>query len=300
MARTKELEGLLLGGLAVVAFSLTLPATRAAVPELGSTVVALGRALLAAVPAGVLLLVRREPLPAWRYWPRLALMAGGVVVGFPLLSAIALRDMPAAHGAVLAGLLPAATAVAAVFRARERPSGAFWLACLAGLVCVLTFAAARGAGRPTADDGLVLLAVAAGALGYAEGGALSRELGAWRALCWALVLPAPLLAPVLWLAAGPQVFEAGTRAWVSLGYLAMGSMFLGALVWYRGLALGGVARVGQLQLMQPVLTLGWSALLLGETVSGHTLAAALLVMGCVLAGVSSRVRQLPSSSVPSR
>jgi drug/metabolite transporter (DMT)-like permease len=160
-------------------------------------------------------------------------------------------------------------------------------------VCVLTFAAARGAGRPTAGDGLVLLAVAAGGLGYAEAGALSRELGSWRVLCWVLVLSAPLLAPVVWLAAGPQVLRAGAGAWLGFGYVSLVSMFLGALTWYRGLALGGVARVGQLQLMQPVLTLGWSALLLGEPVGGQTLAAALLVMGCVLAGVSSRVRQLP-------
>lgn len=293
--RSRMGEGLLLGALGVTAFSLTMPATRAAVPELGATLVGLGRAVVAAMLAGVLLAVRRERLPERRYWPRLALVAGGVVVGFPLLSALALRSMPAAHGAVLVGLLPSATAVAAVLRARERPSPVFWLASIAGLVCVLVFAAAQGAGRLTTGDGLVLLAVAAAALGYAEGGALARELGSWRVICWALVLAAPVLAPVVALSVGVHVPVASARAWLGFGYVSLVSMFLGFLAWYRAMALAGVARVGQLQLLQPLLTLLWSALLLGEVVDRGTLGAALLVVLCVLAGVRSRVRMLPSS-----
>jgi drug/metabolite transporter (DMT)-like permease len=292
--QSRTREGLLLGGLGVLAFSLSLPATRASVPELGGVVVGLGRALVAAVLAGVLLAVRRERLPERRHWPRLALVAGGVVVGFPLLSAMALRNMTATHGAVLVGLLPAATAVAAVFRARERPSVTFWLASAAGLAAVLAFAAAQGAGRPTAGDGLVLLAVAASAVGYAEGGALSRELGGWRVLCWALVLSAPVLLPIVAWSMDARMLEASPRAWAGFAYLSGVSMFLGFFAWYRGLALGGVARVSQLQLLQPLLTLGWSALLLGEEVERGTLGAALLVVACVLASARSRVRQLPA------
>ena len=217
--QSRTREGLLLGGLGVLAFSLSLPATRASVPELGSVGVGLGRALVAAVLAGVLLAVRRERLPERRHWPRLALVAGGVVVGFPLLSAMALRNMTATHGAVLVGLLPAATAVAAVFRARERPSVTFWLASAAGLAAVLAFAAAQGAGRPTAGDGLVLLAVAASAVGYAEGGALSRELGGWRVLCWALVLSAPVLLPIVAWSLDARMLEASPRAWAGFAYL---------------------------------------------------------------------------------
>ncbi|WP_224362804.1 EamA family transporter [Hyalangium versicolor] len=286
-------EGLLLGLIAVTAFSLTLPATRVAVPELGATLVGLGRALVAALLAGVLLAVRGERLPERRYWPRLALVAGGVVVGFPLFSALAMRAMPAAHGAVLVGIMPGATAVAAVLRARERPSGAFWLASALGVVCVLAFATTRGAGRLTAGDGLVLLAVAAGALGYAEGGALARELGSWRVICWALVMAAPVLAPVVAISVGGHVPEASARAWLGFGYVSLVSMFLGFLAWYRAMALGGVARVSQLQLLQPLLTLLWSVLLLGETVGRGTIGAALLVVLCVLAGVRSRVRLMP-------
>jgi drug/metabolite transporter (DMT)-like permease len=287
-------EGLLLGALAVTAFSLSLPATRVAVPELGATTVGLGRAVVAAALAGVLLAVRRDRLPERRYWLRLALVAGGVVVGNPLLSALALRDMPSAHGAVLVGLLPGATAVAAVLRARERPSMAFWVASAAGLVCVLAFATAQGAGRITTGDGLVLLAVVAGALGYAEGGALARELGSWRVICWALVLSVPVLLPVVALSMDAQVLEASPRAWLGFGYVSLVSMFLGFLAWYRALALGGVARLSQLQLLQPLLTLLWSAMLLGEDVNRGTVGTAGLVMLCVLAGVRSRVQQVPA------
>ena len=290
-SRTRE--GLLMGALGVVAFSLTLPATRVAVPELGSTVVGLGRALVAAVLAGLLLAVRRERLPERRHWMGLARVAGGVVVGFPLLSALALRHMPASHSAVLVGLLPAATAVAAVFRARERPSWSFWLSALAGLGCVLWFALAQGAGRPTGGDALMLLAVAAAAVGYAEGAVLARELGSWRVICWALVLAAPFLAPVVALSVGPEMLSASPLAWLGLGYVSAVSMFLGFFAWYRGLALGGVARVSQLQLAQPLLTLGWCALLLGEPVGHGTLGAAALVLLCVFTGVRSRVRVTP-------
>ncbi|WP_158501705.1 EamA family transporter [Vitiosangium sp. GDMCC 1.1324] len=286
------LEGLLLGAMGVTAFSLTMPATRVAVPELGSTVVGLGRALVAAVLAGLVLAVRREKLPERRHWPRLALVAAGVVVGFPLLSSLALRHMPASHGAVLVGLLPAATAVAAVFRARERPSWGFWLSALAGLGSVLGFALAQGAGKPTAGDTLVLLAVAAAGVGYAEGGALSRELGSWRVICWALVLAAPFLAPVVALSVEPGMLSASPRAWLGMGYVSVVSMFLGFFAWYRGLALGGVARISQLQLAQPLLTLVWCALLLGEPVGRGTLGAAVLVMLCVLTSVRSRVRRV--------
>ncbi|QSQ22061.1 DMT family transporter [Pyxidicoccus parkwayensis] len=293
-ARTRE--GLLFGALGVLAFSLTLPATRAAVPELGSTLVGLGRGVVAAALAGALLAIRRERLPERRHWPRLALVAGGVVVGFPLLSAVAMRSMPASHGAVLVGLLPAATAVAAVFRARERPSVTFWLVSAAGLAAVLAFAAAQGAGKPTAGDALMLLAIAAAAVGYAEGGALARELGGWRVLCWALVMSVPVLLPILVfnLDASGLPSHVSLRAWAGFAYVSGVSMFLGFFAWYRGLALGGVARVSQIQLLQPLLTLGWSVLLLGETVERGTLGAALLVVACVLGSVRSRVQRLPT------
>jgi drug/metabolite transporter (DMT)-like permease len=269
------------GAVGVVSFSFTLPATRLAVAELDGTVVGLGRAIVAGLFAAVLLAVTRQPIPPCRYWPRLALVTLGVVLGFPLFSALALTVIPASHGAVIIGLLPAATAVMAVLRAGERPSIAFWVASLVGLAAVLAFAAAQGAGRPQPADLLILIAVALGALGYAEGGALARELGGWQVICWALLLALPVVGPpVAW-----RIIEtglsAGAPAWIGFVYVSIVSMFLGFFAWYRGLALGGIARIGQLQLAQPVLTLLWSALLLGEALSWATLLAA----GAVLASV---------------
>lgn len=279
--KERATQGLLWGLLGMLAFSFTLPATRVAVPELGGPIVGLGRALVAAVLAAALLLARRERVPARRDWPGLAVVAMGVVIGFPLLSALALKELPAAHGAVVIGLLPAVTAVMAVVRAGERPPPAFWGACAAGVVAVLLFAAARGAGRPQPADGLLLAAVVLAALGYAEGGRLARALGAWRVICWALLLAAPVLALPVGIAVARHEGAVGAGAWLGFAYVSVVSMFLGFFAWYRGLALGGVARVGQVQLAQPVLTLLWAALLLGERINPPTVLASLLVIGSV-------------------
>jgi drug/metabolite transporter (DMT)-like permease len=275
-------EGMLFGGLGVLAFSLTMPATRAAAPELGGVFVGLGRSVVAAVLAGALLLCLRESLPARRHWMGLALVALGAVVGFPLCSALAMQSLPSAHGAVATGLLPAATAVMSVLRAGERPSKLFWLGCLTGVLAVLAFAIAEGAGRPQPGDLLLLLAVALGALGYAEGGRLAREMNGWRVICWALVLVAPLLLiPILFTVTKHGV-HASPRAWIGFGYVSVVSAFLGFFAWYRGLAVGGVARVGQIQLVQPVLTLGWATLLLAEPLRLPSLLASLTLIGVAL------------------
>jgi drug/metabolite transporter (DMT)-like permease len=279
----------LLGFLGVLGFSFTLPATRVAVEELDPTFVGLGRAVVAALLAGALLALRRDPLPSRRQAMRLGIVALGVVVGFPLFSALALRELTAAHSAVIVGLLPAATAVMAVVRAGERPSPEFWLASGAGLLAVLAFAASQGAGLPSLADLLVLVAVGLGALGYAEGGALAREMGGQRVICWALVLSAPLVAPVAAVAAARSGLSAGGEAWLGFAYVSLVSMLLAFFAWYAALARGGVAKIGQVQLAQPVLTLGWSAALLGEHVGPATLAAAGAVLVSVVATQRTRV-----------
>ena len=270
-----------LGFLGVVLFSFSLPATKVAVPELGVAVVGVGRAVVAGLLAAVVLAIRRERPPERRHWPGLAIGALGITVGFPVLTALALQEVPAAHGAVVVGLLPAATAVMATLRAGERPPRLFWLACGAGVVAVLLFAAAEGAGQPQPADALLGLAVVSAAIGYAEGGRIAREIGGWRVICWTVTLAAPVLALPVGLIAARDGLEAGPRAWAGFAYLSVVSMFLGFFAWYRGLALGGVARVGQTQLAQPVLTLVWSALLLGETIRARTVVASVLVIGSV-------------------
>lgn len=278
--------------LGVLAFSLSFPATRAAVPELGSVTVGIGRAAVAACLAGVLLLLRQDPFPERRHWASLALVALGVVVGFPLFSAIALRSLPSAHGAVLIGLLPAATAMVSVLRGHERPPRVFWASVAIGIAAVLLFAAAEGAGHPQIGDAWLLASVLCAAVGYAEGGHLAREMeGGWRVICWALLFAAPLVLPVtaivLWNQGGLPA-HISVSAVVGFVYVAVVSMFFGFFPWYRGLALGGVAQASQIQLIQPVMTLLWSSLLLGEAVKPQTVLASLAVVASV--GFAQRAR----------
>jgi len=287
-----EAPGLLLGGLGVLAFSLTLPATRVADPVFGPVTVGVGRAVLAAVLAAVVLRWRGERLVVPALVPRLAVVVAGVVIGFPLLTAFALQDVNSAHAAVVSGLLPAATAGMAVLRAGERPRREYWLALGVGLTAVLIFAAVSGAGQPRLGDLLVLGAVALAGLGYAEGGALARQYGGWRVICWALILSLPILAPATAVAIvlhRPQHVSLGALA--GLGYVTVFSMFLGFFAWYQGLARGGVARVGRLQLAQPVLTLAWSALLLGEHITLAAAIAAVIVLASVAVGRKARVER---------
>jgi drug/metabolite transporter (DMT)-like permease len=288
-------RGLFFGFLGVLAFSFTVPFTRVAVGALDPAFVGLGRAMVAAALAAALLLATRQGLPERRHWRGLIVTGSGVVVGFPLFTSLALRELPSADAAVIVGLLPAATAVMAVLRAGERPSRAFWGACVFGLFAVLLFAVSQGAGLvPERGHLLVLLAVVLCSLGYAEGGALAQEIGGWRVISWSLVIFAPFLAPfVAWSvlgSGGAGLAGAGPAAWACFAYVSVVSMFLGFFAWYRGLAEGGVARVGQVQLSQPVLTLLWSVLLLGERVGPLTVLCALLVLGSVAVGQRTRVK----------
>jgi drug/metabolite transporter (DMT)-like permease len=286
------------GGLGVLAFSFSLPATRVAVAELHPTIVGLGRALVAAALAAALLSIRREPVPARSDVPRLLLTGVGVVIGFPILSSLALRELSSAHASVIVGLLPAATAAFAVARGGERPGRGFWAAAVAGLAAVLAFAGTQGASGLATADLYVLGAVALCAFGYAEGATLSRRYGGWQVICWALVLTAPALVPVVAVAVALDGLSASADAWLGFAYVALFSMFLGFFAWYRGLALGGIARIGQIQLAQPVLTLVWAALLLGEEVTPATVAAALAVLACV--GLTQRARVSPPRTPPAR
>ncbi|HYM92483.1 MAG TPA: DMT family transporter [bacterium] len=294
-AWSQATEGLVYGTLGVLGFSLTLPATRVAVSQLDATLVGLGRAVVAGGLALVVLGVRGEAPPPRRLWVRIGIVAAGVVLGFPLFSALALRQLTSAHSAVIVGLLPAATAVMAVVRAGERPTIGFWIACACGLASVLAFAASEGAGTIQGADVLVLSAVLLGALGYAEGGGLSREIGGWRVICWALVASLPITAPAMAVAALRSGVSAGPAAWAGFAYVSVVSMFLGFFAWYRGLAAGGVARIAQVQLLQPILTLVWSALLIGEQINATTIAAAILVLASVAASQRAAGPSLPST-----
>ncbi len=296
---------MLMGFIGVAIFSQTLPFTRMAVAELDATFVALARAVIAAMLALALLAARGAMAPSrrprGRQWLRLAVTALGVVVGFPLFSSLAMREVPAGHGAIVIGLLPLATAVFAAWFGNERPSMGFWLSAVAGSALVVGFALWQGAGGLQHADWFLFLAVVLGALGYAEGGKLSRELGGLETISWALVVSLPVLAPVVaWLAVthAPEIAAASPRAWVGMAYVSVFSMFIGFLFWYAGLAKGGAARVGQIQLLQPFLTLAGGAVILAEPLDAATAAFAVAVVAVVAPGPRAPVRNTAPATPP--
>ena len=289
-----DTRGMLLGLAGVAIFSLTLPFTRLAVRELDPAMVALGRALVAAILAGGWLWWRGAALPPRTALRPLAAVALGCVLGFPWLTSIAMRTLPASHGAVLVGILPLTTAVWAALLGRERPSGGFWIVALTGAALTVGFALRQGGGSLHSADALMLLAVLLGGLGYAEGGRLAQILGGQQVISWALLLAAPLaltLLVALFLLRHVTLPTAGAAAWLGFAYVSVFSMFIGFFFWYRGMALGGVARVGQIQLLQPFLSLAGAALLLGEPLAPvqWTFAAAVIVL--VALGRLMRVRR---------
>ncbi|GHH70494.1 membrane protein [Promicromonospora soli] len=286
--------GLWWGLLGVAAFSLTVPFTRMVVDGGGMSplFVSCGRAVVAAVLAAVALAATRQRLPRGAQWARLAIVAGGVVVGFPVLTSFALTTASASHSVVVIAVLPAVTAVLAVLRGRERPRASFWVTASLGAVAAVGFAAVRGGGLGGLHgaDLLLIGAVVACGIGYAEGGLLARELGAWQTISWALVLaavPMALLTGVALLQDPPT----GTPLdWALFGYLGVVSMFLGFFAWYRGLAIGPMAQVSQVQLVQPVLSICWAALLLHEQLTWPTVLGAAAVIACAGTAVRTRLR----------
>ena len=289
-----ETKGMWLGLAGVAIFSLTLPFTRMAVAELDPLFVALGRALVAAILAAGWLWWNRAPLPRAFDLGSLALVSFGCIIGFPLLTSIALQTVPASHGAVLVGILPLATALFAALRAHERPSFGFWVSALLGSAIVVGFALRQGGGVFQLADLAIFAAVALAALGYAEGGRLARTMGGQQVICWALLLSVPLLLPiVLWSAwsHADAIAAAGTRAWLGFAYVSLFSMFIGFFFWYKGLALGGIARVGQVQLLQPFMTLLGAAALLGEALQLANILFALVIIAVVAVGRRMAIRR---------
>ncbi|WP_374101143.1 DMT family transporter [Antrihabitans sp. YC2-6] len=287
--------GLRWGLLGVLAFSFTVPFTRVAVENgaMSPLFIGSGRAVIAAMLAAVALTWTGQRLPRGVQWVRVAVVAGGVVVGFPLLTSYALTTVPASHGAVVIALLPAATAVMAVLRGHERPPLAFWVMAAVGAVAAVVFAAVHGGGLSGLhwSDLLLFGAVVAAAVGYAEGGLLARELGAWQTVSWALVLAAPLMTVLVVVSMSVQMPTGTAVEWSAFSYLAVVSMFLGFFAWYRGLAIGPMTHVSQIQLVQPVLTICWAALFLRELLTWSTILGGLAVVAS--AGIAVRVRLTP-------
>lgn len=282
-----ETRGLWFGLLGVVIFAMTLPMTRLAVgastdPQLPPLFVTAGRAALAGLLSlGVLASLRAVRPRAGQAWA-LALCAAGTVIGFPLFLSLALREVDAMHAAVVTGILPLGTALAAALYFRQRPSFGFWVCAFAGCALVVGFAAHKGAGRLSLADGLLLAAVASASVGYVAGARLTAQMSAERVICWVLALSLPLTLPVT-LASWPA-HSVRASAWLGLGYVSLFSMWIGFFAWYRGLALGGTVRVSQVQLVQPFLALLFAVPVLGEALEIDTVVFSLAVIGTVFLG----------------
>ncbi|MEV5114379.1 DMT family transporter [Peribacillus frigoritolerans] len=286
---TREKLGLLLGLVGVICFSLTLPATSIAVEYFGTTVVGLGRTVVAAILVAVVLIVRKEKLPSPSQFKSLLIVAFGAVLGFPLLTSWAMESLPVSHGAVEVALLPLATAGFAMFRAGEIPSIKFWVSSIIGSLAVIMYALHLGFGQLQLADLALLAAVIILGLSYAEGGKLSKELGSWQVIAWAIMIGAPFFIIPVGLNLTTEMLHAPIQAWVSLIYLAVVSQFLAYVAWYSGMAMGGIARVSQIQYLQPFLMIVFATVFLDESITFFTIVTAVIVVFSVILGKNAPV-----------
>ncbi len=286
-------RGFALGALGVAMFAMTLPMTRlavgeAAAPQLSPAFVTAGRAAVAGGLSLLYLLWVRARWPGRQHAGALALCAVGTVLGFPLCLALALREVDAMHAAVVTGVLPLGTAVVASLVLRQRPSAGFWLCAGLGCALVLAYAVWQGGGRLVAADAWLGLAVLSTSIGYVAGARVSAVLPASQVICWVLLGSLPLTLPLaLWLAPwnGPaSALPVAPSAWWGFAYVSVFSMWLGFFAWYRGLTLGGVVRVSQVQLIQPFLALLFAVPVLGERLDAATLLFSLAVIATVVVG----------------
>jgi len=269
------------GFIGMVIFSGSLPATRVAVMQFDPVFLTMARAAIAGALALCLLTAFRQDRPSRRDIVSLAVVALGVVAGFPLLTALALQHVTSAHSMVFIGLLPLATAIFGVVLGGERPRPAFWAFSLLGSALVAGFALSQDVAASAAGDALMVAAIIVCGLGYAEGARLSRRLGGWQVISWALVLSLPVMGGLALLHMPASFSGIGPPAWIGLAYVSLFSMLIGFVFWYRGLAQGGIAAVGQLQLLQPFFGLTIAAVLLGEPVTAAMLAVVGAVILCV-------------------
>jgi drug/metabolite transporter (DMT)-like permease len=291
---SREHQGLLFGMLGVVMLSVTLPATRLAVADFDPLLVGMARTIVPAIPAAILLLVTRQARPTKKEVVSLLIASIGIVYGFPILMTVAMKTLPSAHGAVVTGIMPLATAAVGAVVSGDRPSWGFWLCGIAGSAAVVAYALIDGAGSLAWADLLLVLGILTAALGYAVGGQAAKRLGGWQTICWIMVLALPLsiaLVPVI----GPQLpsGEVSNDAWFGLLYVVFGSQFLSFFAWYRGLALGGVTRVSQLLLLQPCITLVFAAWLVGEKLGWIEIGFTALIVAIVAIGRRMPIRPGP-------
>jgi drug/metabolite transporter (DMT)-like permease len=288
---TSRRAGLGWGFFGVALFALSVPLTRSAIDHMSPVFITAGRAVVAAILATAFLYFRKQPVPSRTQLGRVFVIGAGVIVGFPLFTGLALLTVPASHAAVVVGLLPAATAVISVLLTGERPPVRFWIFAIAGAVAVILFTAtSHGGFEPLQLEDLYLLAaVVVTAYGYAEGALVSREIGSWQTISWSLIVWSPILLVVTVWSLMTEPFTPNITDWGAFAYLATVSMFFGFFAWYRGLAIGPVSAVSQVQLTQPVMSIMWATVILGEIITPQVLMGGTVVIACAALAVRSRL-----------
>lgn len=288
----KETKGMLIGFIGILIFSLTLPVTKIAVLSFDPYFIAFGRATLAAVVALAYLIYKKEPMPTGADFTKFVVIALGVVFGFPIFTTVAMTEGSSSHGAVILGMMPLATTVIGVIRFKERPSLGFWLVSLLGAALVVIYALLKSSGSFTYVDVLLVLGGICACVGYVEGGELSRKMNPRSVISWALVISLPINLVVTYVTFDSQYINAGPIAWTSFIYLSLFSMYIGFFFWYEGLAIGGIARVSQVQLTQPFCTLIAASVLLGDSLTIMNLVFAFLVIATVILGKKMLVKRV--------
>ena len=286
----KETKGMLIGFIGVAIFSLTLPFTRIAVQEMSPFYISFGRGVLAGVCGALLLLVTKSPLPTRSQFKKLLVTAFGVVYGFPIFTSLAMQSLPSAHSGIVLGILPLAMSAMGAMRFRERPSFAYWVTAVCGTLLVLVYSMIDGGGGLAFGDIWLLLAIITAAIGYSEGGKLAEEMGATKVISWAVALTLPINLPATYIFANTALTDLSASVFISFLYTGLFSAFIGFFFWYRGIALGGVARVGQVQLLQPFLTLIGAYFLLGEPITLLNVVFAIAVLVVVLIGRKTNIQ----------
>ncbi len=287
-ALSRERLGLLLGFVGMAIFGGTLPATRIAVSAVDPIALTALRTAIAGLASLALLIVLRRPLPPRRLWFQLTVAMICVSVLFPFLMALAVQTVDAAHGGVVMGALPIATALVAVLITHERPKPLFWIAALAGGALVVAFALRQGGGALSAGDLLLFAAVAMSAIGYAFSGRLTSQMPGWEVISWVLVIALPISLPAAALTMPADLSHVALKPWLAVLYVALFSQWIGFFAWNAGMAMGGIARVSQVQLLQPFITFALAAFFNDETITPQIVLFAAAVVATV--AISTRTR----------
>ena len=288
---SRESLGLMLGFVGMTIFGGTLPATRMAVSQIDPIALTSLRTAIAGLCSLALLMVLRRPLPPRALWPQLAIVMLCVSILFPLLMSLGMQTVDASHGGVVLGILPIATALVAVAITHERPRPLFWIASIAGAALVIAFALRQGGGTLSAGDLLLFAAVAVSSIGYAFSGRLTAEMPGWEVISWVLVIALPISLPAAALTMPSDLAHIDLKPWLGLLYVALFSQWIGFFAWNAGMAMGGIARVSQVQLLQPFITFALAASFNGETITWQTVLFASAVVATV--AISTRTRARP-------